>query len=281
MNTFPMTNLGGIEVSRMVAGSNWFLGFAHQTHAKGEWIKQYQTCGNIASTLEIYLKEGINVTMSPPSPLMAEALHEAEQRVGRKMHWICTPNWEMKTGDVNLDAARAGFDEAARLGATYCWPHTCATDRLYDGLNGTIRHMEQLCREIRQRNLIPGLSTHLPEVIVTADRMKLDVASYICIYNAAGFLMNIEIDWVQKVIHNAKHPVTTIKPMAAGRLMPYVGLPFAWCTLRDQDLVTVGTLTPEEAKECIEISRAALEHRQADRKLQYTRSKQTIAEAAK
>ncbi len=281
MNMFPMTNLGGVEVSRMVAGSNWFLGFAHQTHAKGEWIKQYQTCKNIANTLEVYLREGINVAMSSASPLMADALHEAEQRVGRKMYWICTPNWEMKNGDPGLDAARAGFDEAAKIGATFCWPHTCATDRLYDGLNGTIRHMEQLCREIRQRNLIPGLSTHLPEVIVAADRMNLDVASYISIYNAAGFLMNIEIDWVQKVIHNAKHPVTTIKPMAAGRLMPYVGLPFSWSTLRDQDLVTVGTLTPDEAKECIEISRAALERRQADRKLQYTRSKQTIAEVAK
>ena len=281
MNTFPMTQLGGIEVSRMVAGSNWFLGFAHQTHAKGEWIKQYQSRKNIAAVLEVYLREGINVAMCPVAPLMADALHDAEQRVGRKMHLICTPNWEMKDGNPNLDGAKAVFDEAAKLGATFCWPHTCATDRLYDGLTGTIRHMDALCREIRQRELIPGLSTHLPEVIVAADRTNLDVASYISIYNAAGFLMNIEIDWVQKVIHNAKHPVTTIKPMAAGRLMPYVGLPFSWSTLRDKDLVTVGTLTPEEARECIEISRAALERRQADRQLQYTRSKQVLTETAR
>jgi len=279
VNEFPMTELGGVAVSRMVAGSNWFLGFAHQTHSKGEWIKGYQTRKNIADVLEVYLREGINVAMSPVSQLMADALHDAEQKVGRKMQWICTPNWEMKPGDPNLDGAKAGFDEAVKLGATFCWPHTCATDRLYDGLNRTIRHMEQICREIRQRGLIPGLSTHLPEVIVTADQMNLDIASYICIYNAAGFLMNIEIDWVQKVIHNAKHPVTTIKPMAAGRVMPYVGLPFAWSTLRDKDLVTVGTLTPDEAKECIEISRAALEQRQAKRKLQYTRSKQTLEAA--
>jgi hypothetical protein len=69
--------------------------------------------------------------------------------------------------------------------------------------------------------------------------------------------------------------------MAAGRLMPYVGLPFVWSTLRDGDLVTVGTLTPDEAKECIEISRASLERRRADRQLQTTRSKQTLTEAAK
>ena len=281
MNTFPMTNLGGVEVSRMIAGSNWFLGYAHQTHSKGEWIKQYQTRKNIADVLEVYLRAGINVAMGPIAPVLTEALHDAEQRVGRKMHLITTPSWELKTTDVNLDSARAAFDQAAKLGATFCWPHTSMTDRLYDGMTGTIRHMETLCKETRQRGLIPGLSTHLPEVIVAADRMSLDVASYISIYNAAGFLMNIEIDWVQKVIQNAKHPVTTIKPMAAGRLMPYVGLPFSWSTLRDRDLVTVGTVTPEEARECIEISRATLEHRQADRELQYTRSKQTLTEAAK
>jgi hypothetical protein len=280
MNTFAMTRVGGVEVSRMVAGSNWWLGYSHQTHCRTEWIVRFQTRKNIADILEVCLREGVNVTMGT-CQLLTDALHDAEQRVGRKMHLIATPNWEMKPGDPNLDAARAGFDEAVRLGATFCWPHTCVTDRLYDGLNRTIRHMEQICREIRQRGLIPGLSTHLPEVIVTADHMKLDVASYVCIYNAAGFLMNIEIDWVQKVIHEAKHPVTTIKPMAAGRLMPYVGLPFVWSTLRDCDLVTVGTLTPDEAKECIEISRASLERRRADRQLQTTRSKQTLTEAAK
>lgn len=279
MNTFPMTQIGGVEVSRIVAGSNWFLGYAHQTHAKGNWITQYQTRKNIADTLEVYLREGINVVMGPIAPMLTEAWRDAEQRVGRKMYMITTPGWELKDGNVNLDGAKAAFDEAKKLGATFCWPHTSVTDRLYDGMTRTLRHMKEIFAEIRQRGMIPGLSTHLPEAIVAADAMDLDAGSYISIYNAAGFLMNVEIDWVQKVIHRAKHPVTTIKPMAAGRLMPYVGLPFVWSTLRDCDLVTIGTVYPAEAAECIEISRACLERRQADRKLQYTRSKQTLEAA--
>ncbi len=277
MNAFPMTTLGGIEVSRMIAGTNWFLGFSHQTHARSEWIKKYHSRDSMADVLEVFLREGINVAMGF-SPTFSEAVREAEQRVGRKMYVISAVNWPLEPGNLNLDAAREAFDQAAEIGVTFCWPHSCATDRLYDGWNRTIRHMDELCREIRQREMIPGLSTHLPECIVAADRMGLDVASYICIYNAAGFLMNIEIDWVQKVIRDAKRPVTTIKPMAAGRLMPYVGLPFSWSTLRDCDLVTVGTMTPDEAAECIEISRATLEHRAANVQLQTTRSKQTFTE---
>lgn len=280
MNSFPITQMGGLAVSRMVAGSNWFLGYAHQTHSKSAWIQQYQTRQSIADVLTVFLREGVNIAMGS-SELLSEAIADAEQRVGRKMHLVATPNWDMPDGNANLDEACRKFDWAVKLGATFCWPHSCATDRLYDGLSRTIRHMDTLCAQIRRRGMIPGLSTHRPEVIVAADRMGLDVASYICIYNSAGFLMPYEIDWTQKVIHSARMPVTTIKPMAAGRVMPYVGLPFAWSTLREIDLVTVGAMTPDEARECIEISHATLEHRRADVQLQFTRSKQILDPAAR
>jgi hypothetical protein len=93
------------------------------------------------------------------------------------------------------------------------------------------------------------------------------------IYNAAGFMMPIEVDWELRIILDSQKPVTTIKPLAAGRLMPLIGLCFVWNTLRDRDLVTIGTTTPDEAKEVIELSLDFLERRQPANKLQYTRSK--------
>ena len=278
MAEFPMTEMGGLEVSRLVAGSNWWLGYTHQTHARTTWNKEYQTAKRIADVLEVYIDAGINVTMAPASDLMKAALDEARQRTGKHIHWIQTPWIDLTPEGVDMACAARIFDEAAEAGATYCWPHTATTDRLYDGLTGTIRDMERLCEMIRDRDLIPGLSTHKPEVIVAADKTELDVASYVCLYNCAGFLMHVEIDWIQKVIHEAKRPVTTIKPMAAGRVMPYVGLPFVWATLRDIDLVTVGTVTPDEAREVIEISLSCIENRAANRQLQATRSKKTLTD---
>ena len=35
----------------------------------------------------------------------------------------------------------------------------------------------------------------MPESIVYADETDLDVATYISIYNAYGFLMQVEVDW--------------------------------------------------------------------------------------
>jgi hypothetical protein len=116
----------------------------------------------------------------------------------------------------------------------------------------------------------------MPEAVVYADKMNADIETYIQIYNSAGFLMQVEADWVMRVISQAKKPVMTIKPLAAGRLLPIVGLAFVWNTIRDQDMVTVGTTTPDEAREVIEISLDLLNRRIPDNELQETRSKKSL-----
>jgi hypothetical protein len=276
MSEFPRTEIGGVSVSRLVAGSNWWLGYTHQTRPRGDWNRAGQSAETVADVLAVFVDAGVNVTMGPPQPPLGEAIDRARQRTGGQLHFLCTPWFELTGTGADTDSAARAFDEVAALGATFCWPHMAVVDRLYDGLTRTIRDMDRLCGMIRERGMIPGLSTHRPEIIKAADAAGLDVASYICIYNAAGFLMPLEIDWTQRLIHEAARPVTTIKPMAAGRVMPCVGLPFAWATIREIDLVAAGTMTAEEAKEVIEISQAALEGRTADRELQATRSKAAL-----
>ena len=53
----------------------------------------------------------------------------------------------------------------------------------------------------------------------------------------------------------------TIKPFAAGQVRPLQGLTFVWNTIRPQDMVTVGTMSPREAEEVIEMSFGILERR--------------------
>jgi hypothetical protein len=88
--------------------------------------------------------------------------------------------------------------------------------------------------------------------------------------------MQIETDWVMNIIKNAKKPVMTIKPLSAGRLLPISGLAFVWNTIREKDMVTIGTTTPDEAREVIDISWELLDRRIPDYKLQRTRSKSSI-----
>jgi hypothetical protein len=155
-------------------------------------------------------------------------------------------------------------------------PHTSSTDALVDRRARVIRDMDKYCRMIRQAGMIPGLSTHMPEAPVYADETGLDVATYIQPYNAVGFLMQIEVDWVHRMIWQCKKPVITIKPLAVNKVLPLVGLAFNWATIRDQDMVCVGTTTPDEVRECIEISLSLLERRTPQVQLQRTRSKASV-----
>ena len=117
---------------------------------------------------------------------------------------------------------------------------------------------------IRQRGMLPGLSAHMPELIVYSDLNEYDVETYIQLYNCMGFLMQVEIEYVHKIIWSAKKPVMTIKPMAAGRCSPFVGITFSFATLRPCDMVTVGAASVEEVHEDVEIALAALERRPPD-----------------
>lgn len=268
--------VGGVSLSRMIIGTNWFLGWSHTSAAKDKFITSYQTRKSVADTLEVFFRQGIDTIMGMPLPLLVDAIQDAQDRTGCTAKLILTPHFNIKPGGPPEADPERVFDLCAKSGATFCMPHQCITDALIDRMHHVIRDIDLYTRMIRERNMIPGLSTHMPETVGLADDTGADVETYIQIYNAAGFLMQVEADWVMRIIKNAKKPVMTIKPLAAGRLLPPVGLAFVWNTIRDQDMVTVGTTTPDEAKELIELSLDFLNRRLPANPLQTTRSKKGL-----
>ena len=277
MSEFPRTKVEDLSLPRMLIGTNWFLGWSHKTAAKDKFIREDVTEQKVAEIIEVFMNAGIDAIMGfAHNQKMMNSIRRAEDKAGKKLIIISTPALNL-AGTPEAEAENAKlFDEEAEQGVSICMPHQSSTDVLCDRLERKIRRMDKYAAMIRQRGMIPGLSTHMPEAPVYADETQLDVGTYIQIYNAIGFLMQIEIEWVQRVIQGLKKPVMAIKPMAAGRLTPLVGLSYAWATLRDIDMVTVGTMTPDEAKEVIEVSLAQLERRQAEVELQRTRSKKSI-----
>jgi hypothetical protein len=276
MQEFPRTMVGGVSVSRMLIGTNWFLGYSHTSAAKDRFIQSYQTRERVADILAVFLEHGVDTVMGMPVPMLRDAIHDAQERTGRQARLILTPHFNVLPGGPPEMEPERVFDRCKELGATFCFPHQCVTDALLDRMHRVIRDIDRYTAMIRERDMIPGLSTHMPEAVVIADKTGADVETYIQIYNAAGFLMQVEADWVMRIIRDAKKPVMTIKPMAAGRLLPVVGLAFSWNTIRDQDMVTVGTTTPDEAREVIDISLDLLARRLPDNELQRTRSKSSL-----
>jgi len=268
--------VGGVSLPRLIIGSNWFLGYSHTSLAKDHFIKQLQTRDKIADILVAFQERDIDAVMGPPSELLEYAIQIAEQRTGKPMIRILTPIFNVNPGGAPESEPENMFDQCKKLGATFCMPHQCVTDALLDRMAGKIRDIDRYSGMIRERGMIPGLSTHMPETPIYADRTGADVETYIQLYNAAGFLMQVEADWVMRIIREAKKPVMTIKPLAAGRLLPVVGLAFVWSTIRPQDMVTIGTTTPDEAREVIDISLDLLQGQVPEFELQKTRSKRSL-----
>lgn len=277
MAEFPRTEIGGLSVSRLIIGTNWFLGFSHKSVAKDKLIHATATRENIANLLETFLRAGVDTMIGTrPEKKLQDAVKDAEDRVGRGIISIGSPSFNDLNGPGLKGEVEKACEEYAKIGCKILIPHQMTTDALLDKSTRTIRRGDEIMKVIRAYGLIPGLSNHAPEAVVYADETDLDVETYIQIYNAIGFLMQIEVEWVHHVIQNAKKPVMTIKPMAAGRLTPLAGLAFAWSTIRDKDMVAAGAMTPDEAKEIIEISLAQIERRRPDFELQRTRSKASV-----
>jgi hypothetical protein len=277
MAEFPRTVVGGVSLPRLIIGSNWFLGWSHTSAAKDKFIKGYHDRDSVAEILTTFLEYGVDAVMGPMSEQLEEAVQEAEQRTGKGIIRVLTPHFNILADGPEESEPERVFDKAKALNATFCMPHQSMTDALIDRMYHRIRDIDVYTKMIRERGMIPGLSSHMPESVVYADQTGADVETYIQLYNAAGFLLQVEADWVMRIIQNAKKPVMTIKPLAAGRLLPVVGLAFVWSTIRECDMVTIGTTTPAEAREVVEISLDLLDRRMPEYELQRTRSKSSLS----
>lgn len=264
---FPRTQVGDVSVSRFIIGSNWMAGYSHRSDAADQMIKERHCAPQTMYPMfDTFMEHGIDTVMAPFGMLshIYQSVMDTSDRWGKEMILVDTPV-------INVDDTREGRKEAeetirecARRGAKICLIHHYSAEQLVDKNKRCMHRLDDYTKMIRDAGMVPGLSAHMPELVVYSDENGYDVETYIQIYNCMGFLMQVEIESVNAIIRNAKKPVMVIKAMAAGRTTPFVGLNFAWATIRDCDMITVGCFNEREAAEDIEISRAALERRGAN-----------------
>ncbi|NLC44208.1 MAG: hypothetical protein GX783_07985 [Clostridiales bacterium] len=262
--SFPRTEVAGVSLSRMIIGTNWLLGWSHTGKAADHMItNRYNSKESMFPVLDAYLSYGIDTLMGPVSQnqIMLDAIRFAEQKTGKKIIIIDTPIINVSDTKEARAEAETSIRKSSKIGSTFCLIHHSSAEKLVNKGTQTIDRLDDYTSMIRAEGMKPGLSAHMPELVVYSDANDYDVETYIQIYNCLGFLMQVEIETVASIINNAKKPVMTIKSMAAGRCTPYVGLTFSWNTIRDCDMVTVGCFSADEVHEDVEISMAALEQR--------------------
>jgi len=263
---FPRTTVAGISMPRMLIGTNWLLGWSHRSVSADAQIKErYASPEDFLPVFEAYLSHGIDAVMGPLGEAnFARTLEYVQEKLGRRLIIIDTPILDLSDNPQARAACEAYFKWSAGQGSAFCLLHHSRVEQLVNKLHGTIDRLDDYTQMIRAAGMLPGLSCHMPELVLYSDEQGYDVETYIQLYNPLGFLMQIEVEGVARIINHAKHPVMTIKPMAAGRCTPYVGLNFVYNTIRPCDMVTLGAHNAREVHEDVEIALAAIERRWPD-----------------
>ena len=276
---FPRTTVGGVSLPRMLMGTNWLIGYSHRSSAADCGIREkYATPESYLPVIEAYLDYGIDAIMGPISttPIAYEAIRHAEAVTGKKITIIDTPYINVDdTADARAEA-NALIKKSSEMGSTFCLIHHASAEQLVNKNKRIIDRLPDYLYMIREAGMIPGLSAHMPELVQYSDANEYDVETYIQIFNCMGFLMQVEVESVARIIQDAKKPVMTIKPFAAGRCTPFVGLTFSWNAIRDCDMITVGAASAAEVREDAELSLAILERRFPDLTARSSPAPQTV-----
>jgi len=277
--SFQRTTVAGISLPRLLIGSNWIFGWSHRGHAADLFIReQHSTTEATLAVINAFMRYGIDALMAPFSshPEALAKIRDIQDKIGKKLILIDTPILNMDDNASARKEAEAVIKTSAEIGSTFCLIHHSCCEQLVNKNRKTMDRLSDYTKMIRDAALIPGLSAHMPEIIQYSDLNGYDVETYIQIFNCLGFLMQVEVESVIRIIHEAQKPVMTIKPMAAGRTTPYVGLTFNWNVIRPQDMITVGCVNEHEVHEDVEISLAALEHRLPDLEGRSSPARQSI-----
>ena len=108
MNTFPRTVVGGLSVSRMIIGTNWFQGWSHTGPSQDQLIRDNVPDRRaMAGIIEVFVEAGVDTIMGPMTEYQAimDGIREAEQLTGKRLIKIDTPF--INTGDSPGDKASA------------------------------------------------------------------------------------------------------------------------------------------------------------------------------
>jgi len=262
----------------MLIGTNWLLGWSHKTPSADAQIKAaYQNPEDFFPVFEAYMSHGIDAVMGVLAEKRFErALDYAQEKLGRELIVIDTPCLDLSDSPQARAKCEAHFKWSAGQGSAFCLLHHSSVEKLVSKLDEKIDRLDDYTSMIRDVGMRPGLSCHMPELVLYTDKRGYDIETYIQIYNPLGFLMQVEVEGVARIINHAKKPVMTIKPMAAGRCTPYVGLNFVYNTIRPCDMVTLGAHNAREVHEDVEIAIAAIERRWPDLDGRSSPAKQTV-----
>lgn len=254
----PKISLENLKLSKFVCGTNQFVGITHRWNPIEMWahIKRYKEPSTVAKImLHLYQEHGVNCCVSSPRDKIFEAIKIVEKETGDQFHWICTPSKRGTAKNIPRDEYKQ-IDWCEERNVSVCGMQRGYTDRAIDKIKLTIGEdnpkyptFPELSAYIRDKEMIPAISSHYHQSILAADKNNYDAPLIFQPVNIMAYQSHTNTEHLIKLIKNTKRQILAIKPLAAGRLNPREGISFALKNIKENDFIAIGFSNFEQAVE--------------------------------
>ncbi len=257
-------NLGKVNVSRLMLGSNPFSGFSHQSIETDLAMRRYFTTERIKATLRQAETLGVNTLIARTDHHVMRFLLEYWD-AGGKIQWFAQTCPEV--GDHLTCVSRA-----VSGGAKACHIHGGVMDYLY--VQKKLDEIPPVIRMIRDQGLLAGIAAHNSKVIEWAEE-NLDVDYYLCSYynpiprdvhpelvpGLEEHYLETDRQTMTALIRGLSRPVVHYKVLAAGRNDPAQAFEVVARTMRPGDMTCIGVYDqghPDMLREDVALFESAL-----------------------
>lgn len=176
----PAGNIGGLEVSRLILGTNHITFFMHSRDLRyvDDLSRHYNTEEKILETFATAQAQGINTFMTHSDAKIDKLFREFRDRRGGQMQWIVAP-WLSPEGMVTDVAAykRVVPQLVGESGVDALYVPGMLTGPLVNQGKGAL--IGEMLEVIRSAGLPAGVACHGLDVVQFCEREKLPVDFYV------------------------------------------------------------------------------------------------------
>ncbi len=245
-------SVNGKNFSKVVLGTNAVYGRSHFSDARSREYEERCTDEYIQRLIETCIKFGVNAVESSANERIHSIMSKLRRKHQDRLRFI---------GNTRKDATstmghKEKFEYLIENGADICVVHAQFVDR--PRRSNAIGGLQRLVDEIHAAGLIAGISTHRISTVELCEEQDYGVDVYLFPLNETGVVYpgyegkETAAERI-RTIKNTPKPFVLMKTLGAGRIPPGDGLAFALENSKDNDIITLGLGSIEEAEESLSI----------------------------
>jgi hypothetical protein len=239
----PTIKLGGLEVSRLILGSNPFWGFWHGNPRKPQSYTQERR----KAVMDAAAAQGITAIWAPGYKEWIALWKDYKEKGGKLETWIGQPDGYK---EVSLEKQ---ITACAKNGGKAVCIQGVNVDEAMEKKD--YEKLKRWLGLIKDYGLPAGLASHRPESILRAEDEGLAAEFYHLTLGVPDAFDSDARDRTLKTVQQIDKPLVVFKVFGAGRFEPKSAFPYVMKAIRRKDGLCVGVDNPAQVAENAEFMR--------------------------